>query len=296
MKYIIDKGEVLDSSSQRYRKVYNETWRVKQFVSEDLKNSENTINEINPKIRNIDGEQILTYEKNTDWVRAKFITKEIKTPNIIVQQYIFKKPFRIFFRYSLNPFNDKTTNLSIDNLGEIRKEILANEKTLSENFDKKFDEIFPINIKYENLNKLLNTNSNKENLNVNIEGLRKMGQQALSNILGGIGHFWGAIKINFGEKLQPGQYHKGFRYAVEEKELLTGTPSRSFFPRGFLWDEGFHNILISKWDVNLSIDIINSWLSTMSATGWMAREQIRGSEAESKVPNKFKTSKRNFII
>jgi hypothetical protein len=96
MKYIIDKGEVLDSSSQRYRKVYNETWRVKQFVSEDLKKSENTINEIKPKKRNIDGEQILTYEKNTDWVREKFITKEIKTTNIIFQQYIFKKPFMIF--------------------------------------------------------------------------------------------------------------------------------------------------------------------------------------------------------
>ena len=55
----------------------------------------------------------------------------------------------------------------------------------------------------------------------------------LSNMLGGLGYFHGAPRIG----LPDGRVVDGFPAA-----LFTAVPSRSFFPRGFLWDEGFHQV------------------------------------------------------
>ncbi|KAJ8439154.1 hypothetical protein Cgig2_027080 [Carnegiea gigantea] len=111
-----------------------------------------------------------------------------------------------------------------------------------------------------------------------------VGKAAISNLLGGIGYFYGQSKISVPAKSD----RKADDYLLYwPAELYTAVPSRSFFPRGFLWDEGFHQLLIWRWDVRICLDIIGHWLDLLNIDGWIPREQILGAEASSKVPEEF---------
>jgi mannosyl-oligosaccharide glucosidase len=54
-----------------------------------------------------------------------------------------------------------------------------------------------------------------------------------------------------------------------------------------LWDEGFHQLLIWRWDIRITLDIVGHWLDLLNIDGWIPREQILGAEALSKVPEEF---------
>jgi mannosyl-oligosaccharide glucosidase len=115
-------------------------------------------------------------------------------------------------------------------------------------------------------------------------------QAVTSNLIGGIGYYYGSSLVD-----------RGFRHShdddgddedevvetgvreEEPRELLTATPSRSFFPRGFYWDEGFHLAVVAEWDNDLSLEILKSWINLIDENGWVAREQILGEESRSKV-------------
>jgi len=120
-----------------------------------------------------------------------------------------------------------------------------------------------------------------------------------SNLLGGIGYFVGDYKVDRSYASEYEEENEGFWEETEQararaeiaiegpNELFTLIPSRTFFPRGFLWDEGFHLIPVLDWDADLTMEVITSWFKLIDEDGWIAREQILGAEARSKVPGEF---------
>jgi mannosyl-oligosaccharide glucosidase len=80
--------------------------------------------------------------------------------------------------------------------------------------------------------------------------------------------------------------------------LFTAVPSRPFFPRGFAWDEGFHQLLIRRWDASIAADSLAHWMGTLhtcsvaeascAGLGWLPREQTLGEEARRRVPEQFR--------
>jgi mannosyl-oligosaccharide glucosidase len=59
-----------------------------------------------------------------------------------------------------------------------------------------------------------------------------MAQSAFSNLIGGVGYFSGKAIVKSLNNKEPVHYWPA--------NLYTAVPSRSFFPRGFLWDEGIY--------------------------------------------------------
>ncbi|KAI0124410.1 glycoside hydrolase family 63 protein [Xylariales sp. AK1849] len=133
----------------------------------------------------------------------------------------------------------------------------------------------------------------------NAQKYHKFGQSLLSNLAGGIGYFHGHHIVDRSNAPEYEEENEGFwedtaeaRARKQEQpegpfELFTSIPSRPFFPRGFLWDEGFHLMPIADWDLDLTLEIVKSWYNLMDEDGWIAREQILGDEARSKVPADF---------
>ncbi|KAN0102863.1 glycoside hydrolase family 63 protein [Hyaloscypha variabilis] len=134
-----------------------------------------------------------------------------------------------------------------------------------------------------------------------IERLQRFGTNLFSNLLGGLGYFYGDSVVDRSYAPEYDEENEGFweeTQAAREKhaeqlegpsELFTTIPSRSFFPRGFYWDEGFHLIPVADWDMDLALEVVKSWFNLMDADGWIGREQILGAEARSKVPQEFQT-------
>lgn len=132
-----------------------------------------------------------------------------------------------------------------------------------------------------------------------VESFQRFASNMFSNLVGGLGYFYGDQVIDRSYAPEYEEENEGFvdetaaaRARKQERregpyELLTLIPSRPFFPRGFLWDEGFHLLPVIDWDLDLTLEIVKSWFNCMDEDGWIGREQILGAEARSKVPAEF---------
>lgn len=174
-------------------------------------------------------------------------------PNLSVQKIDAKVPFGIEIMFKSGPLQDK------DVLGGSEFDNDLSEKRKA--FYKQFDNTFKLREKGFD------------------EKMQEFARTTFSNLVGGIAYFYGSSLVQSKHNPTPVPYWKA--------PLYTAVPSRSVFPRGFLWDEGFHALLILPWDLEITLDIMCHWFDLMNVQGWIPREQILGAEALAKVPQEF---------
>ncbi len=203
----------------------------------------------------------------------------------------------------------------------------------SKKFEDRFESIFQLSSK-----PLSVVNADGRHIHSDVAEFREKdvaaAKTALSSMLGGIGYFYGTPRIgnavdvdsDIGSTSLKRSRDRDLEEELDPEDwdpvsLLTATPSRTSFPRGFLWDEGFHEMLISQWDDELSIIMISDWIRAMYAYkesspegdgdgegegdgdgddrseswgGWIPREMILGEEAMKRVPDEFITQRVNI--
>ena len=159
---------------------------------------------------------------------------ENKDENFVVFSGVFELPFTVEIAFESGSVKDRINQLK----GSVFQENLMK---YSDYFEKKFEQKFKLRKNGYSTDEIL------------------FAQATLGNAIGGIGYFHGTSLVISDLIKEPVDYW--------ESSLYTGVPSRSFFPRGFLWDEGFHQLLISQWDSTISTDVIGYWLDLMNIEG-----------------------------
>ena len=119
-------------------------------------------------------------------------------------------------------------------------------------FDKEFEEKFGLKSKGFNRTQI------------------QFAKSVLSEMLGSIGYYSGNLSVD-SPPMKTAKWYGPL-------QLLSALPSRPVFPRPFLWDEGFHNLLIQRWNSSLTLTIMKSWFYLMNINGWIPREITIGSE------------------
>eukprot|EP01084_Bolivina_argentea_P200055 342156_1 len=247
------------------RKLYKQSYKIIEKMYPDQQQQEQIYGQFSPNLKH------------------GIIGNKSFSPNIFMSQNYLVAPFRIYYIYL------PTKDITVTSLSDLPQHINSRQNVDAylieqmKKFDAQFDKTFNIISRPkpqddEDINTLPVYDEATGRKYIS-PGEMQLARYALSNLIGGIGYWYGN-QIWQMRPDQPPQY-------TPDMTLLSAVPSRSFFPRGFLWDEGFHQLIIGIWDVDLSLNIIQSWLNSMNDLGWIPREQILGDEARSRVPEQF---------
>lgn len=242
-----------------FRVPEKDLWQVKPILYKHLKNE-------------IDG-YVETYgpEKMPPPWQVYTISNDPGEGNLHMIQKVFANEFEFDIMFSSGSAPNEVTS----------EDVTASITAASKSFNERFLSVFDLKAPYDT------------------DKYAKFAKSMFSNLFGGIGYFHGNSVVDRSYAPEYDEENEGFWEEAAEarsrkqeqlegpSELYTSIPSRPFFPRGFLWDEGFHLIPIADWDMDVALEIVKSWFSLMDSDGWIAREQILGNEARSKVPAEF---------
>ena len=247
------------------KKLYKKSYKIIEKLYPDQQQQQNIYAQFSPNLKH------------------GIIGNGTNSPNLFMMQNYLVAPFRIYYVYL--PTKDVTIT-SLSDLPELindKDKIDALIKDKMKDFDKKFTKTFNVKTRPRppegtDMDSLPDIDE-ETGRKLITPGEMQLARYALSNLVGGVGYWYGNQVWQMRPD-QPPQY-------TADGTLLSAVPSRSFFPRGFLWDEGFHQLMIGMWNLDLSMEIIQSWLNSMNDMGWIPREQILGDEARSRVPQEF---------
>ncbi|KAF9932232.1 Processing alpha glucosidase I [Linnemannia zychae] len=233
-------------------------WRAKEFVTDILGHKSQVYQQ-----------QGLTDYRPEDIYALPDMFFGESSPNMVLIQMNYDSPFEFEVR-----FNSKSSPNHVDSSA-----ITLALKKAESAFDLQFEDAFHLK---------------KHGYS---DSMVDFAKATMSNLVGGIGYFYGPSIVDDSPTYEDGQndHLEGpvarrpspSPHLTEPASLFTAVPSRSFFPRGFYWDEGFHQTLLGQWDNDLSLEIIKSWYDRQDENGWIQREQILGEEARSRVPDQF---------
>ncbi|KAI8828821.1 glycoside hydrolase [Chytriomyces cf. hyalinus JEL632] len=289
-------GDVRKTQYTAYNAKPEDTWKVKDMVLEQLLRDAQSC--------------ISKHSQNPPNPAHGFLlqSNDVTEGNVFVFQKMLKAPFQFDVAFVSKSAHPESDSLSVEAQPLLGDALTKKLETASQVFHDRFERTFHLKDKgYD-------------------ERQVEFGEMMLSNMLGGVGYFHGTNIVDRSledwEESEPVDFlsqdsgrEEGDDYFSGDDDdsdpsapkkpqpapkregpssLFSAVPSRPFFPRGFLWDEGFHELLIGAWDNDLSLEIISSWSSKIDANGWVAREQILGAESESKVPAEFQIQYAHF--